>query len=628
MSQDLQRATLQRAIEEIKLRAPIEDVVREYVADLKKRGRLWEACCPFHSEKTPSFKVDPAKGRWHCYGSCSEGGDQITFIERVTGLSFWEALSILADRTQVELPRKGRGRSEERGENPAYSVLRRAGQFYRDCLDSPEGAETRDYLARRGLSEGTLAAFGVGFAPASGQALCDLARRERLPFELLEGTGLARKNDRGRAYDFFRGRLMIPIRDVEGRTVGFGARRLGEGDGPKYINTAETELFKKGRLIYGLDLALREARLERHLILVEGYTDVMAAHQAGLERVGAVLGTSTTDDHARLVRRSGAQRVSLVFDGDEAGRRAARRALFGLLPLELELEVVNLPQGEDPCDLLVGQGAEAFLGRVEAGQGWFEHELEGLEGLSGVQLSQEVDELLQLLQRLPRVVHRRSLFTRLAAHLGLPEEALMEQWQTSSAGRRRSRPQVAPAPEPTSEPAGPTEPAPRPLDPCVRRAFAEMLGAVLLDSSLVPLVRPYVELCQDQGLAHCLGLVLEMYEDVEAEIGPGSLLTALADHPARSVVGEVVARAETASSPLALLEGAQSYLNRRRLERQRRELQQRASELEQRLFGVQGEERRLLEEELAGALAELVALTRREITPSEPQGSSLSHSVD
>ncbi|MCB9915728.1 MAG: DNA primase [Planctomycetes bacterium] len=362
LSQDLRRA-----IEEIKLRAPVEDVVREYVPDLKKRGRLWEACCPFHSEKTPSFKVDPTRGTWHCFGACSEGGDQIAFVERVTGLAFWEALEILADRTGVELPRRGKRGDDERREDPTYEVLRRVARFYQECLQSPEGARARAYLAERGLAGDTLGAFGVGYAPASSQAVVDLARRERLPWELLAGAGLARKNDRGRAYDFFRGRLMIPIRDVEGRTVGFGARRLDDAEGgPKYINTAETELFKKGRLIYGLDLALREARREKHLILVEGYTDVMAAHQVGLTRVGAVLGTSTTDDHARLVRRSGAQRVSLVFDGDDAGRQAARRALAGLLPLELELEVVTLPQGQDPCDLLVNAGAEAFLAQVAA----------------------------------------------------------------------------------------------------------------------------------------------------------------------------------------------------------------------------------------------------------------------
>ncbi len=627
-----------RAVEEIKLRAPIEDVVREYMPTLTKRGALWKACCPFHSEKTPSFTVSPSRGTWHCFGACSTGGDQISFVQEVTGLSFMEALEILADRTGVELPRSGGG-SRERGPDPAFDVLRRVASFYQEVLAGPEGAAARTYLAERGLTGETLSAFGVGFSPASGQAVVDLARAERLPWELLDRTGLARKNDRGGAYDFFRGRLMIPIRDAEGRTVGFGARRIGdEAGGPKYINTAETPLFKKSQLIYGLDLALREARREKHLILVEGYTDVMAAHQVGLARVGAVLGTATTEDHARLVRRSGARRVSLVFDGDEAGSQAARRALRGLLHLEVDLEVVTLPAGQDPCDLLIRGGAEAFLAQVEGGRDWFAHELAGLEGLVGVRLSQEVDELLSLLRCLKRPVHRQSLVGELAQHLGVSVEALREQWNTSEAGRRersaaareseRGDAERGPAAarmsgEPSERQQAPEAPAPpRQVDPRIERAYGELVGAVLLDSSLVPLARPWVEYCEEVHLRRLLELVLEMYEDVEAEITAGTLLTALGEDPARDRVVPLVANAANAASPKALLEGALDYLNTRRVERRIRDLRRRAAELENNLKGAPDEAaRRAAEDDLRKVLAELRALLQRQKSPSEPVGS-------
>jgi len=601
-----------RAIEEIKLRAPIEDVVREHVPSLRKSGALWVACCPFHDEKTPSFKVDPRRGSWYCFGACAEGGDQISFVERITGVQFLEALEILAARTGVELPRR-KGRGERREDDPTWGVLAAAVGYYREVLSSDEGRLAREYLRRRGLSEETAMAFGLGWAPAAGQALVEYARRERLAWEVLAGCGLVRKNDRGRPYDFFRGRLMIPIRDVEGRTVGFGGRRLGDDEGgPKYVNTAETALFKKGRLVYGLDLALAEARRERHLILVEGYTDVMAAHQVGVQRVAAVLGTSTTEDHAARIRRCGAKRISLVFDGDEAGHRAARRALAGLIPLEIGIEVVTLPTGQDPCDLLLGEGPEAFLERVDAGEEWFEFLLAGLVPLSGAELSAEVDAVMELLARLPRPVHRQSLLAELSRRIGMSVESLREQWRTSVAGRRRTRPMTAPDPnrgELSPEPL----PSPGRADPGLLRAFSEVLGAVLLDNSLVPLLRPVATHCEDEDLRRILEIVLELYEDEEAVIDVGTVLTALADHPARSHVAGLAENASRAASPKELLEGGLEYVRLHLLRRRKAELQARALELEELISNpAAGEAAQTARGEQVEVLAELTALLRSE----------------
>ena len=545
--------------------------------------------------------------------------------------------------------------------------------MYRRALEGPEGAEARRYLAGRELSAATVESFGIGWAPANGQALQELARNESIPFEQLERTGLARKSDSGRPYDFFRGRLMIPIRDLEGRTVGFGARRLGdEGGGPKYVNTPETPFFKKSELIYGLDLALRDSRRNRHLILVEGYTDVMAAHQAGLQRVGAVLGTSTTDQHAALVRRSGARRVSLVFDGDDAGSKAARRALHGLLTLELDLQVVRLPKGQDPCDMLLRDGAEGFLAYVDQAPDWFEDACSSLEGLYGVGLSEEVDDLLELLMRLKRPVDRHSRCQALANRLGMPIEALREQWKSSVAGRRR--PQAPPAQRPgapggsrggrgsapaspaisqedlaaelemqSAEPGAGEEYIPTPdgtghgsspqggssssgnsagssgnsagsgnpaiaSDPFYKKLFNELIGAVLLDASLVPLVRQHADLCADEDLVRILEIIFDMYEDLDAVIDASSVLTALGDHPARKKVTGLVEHASRAVSPKDLLEGSLENLRRRLEGRREEELKKRFLELEQSIANAAPGAAEAAQREQATVLAELKAV--------------------
>ena len=602
--------------------------MREHVPALKKSGALWVACCPFHEEKTPSFKVDPRRGTWHCYGTCAEGGDQIAFLERFTGLGFMEVLEILADRSGVEIPKSRRPSPEVSRESDAdLELLQRATKFFERELAGTEGAAARAYLEGRGLDRETCERFGLGWSPAAGRALCDLAAQKGTPLERLERVGLARRNDSGRGYDFFRGRLMFPIRDSRGRTVGFGARRLGDedGGGPKYVNTPETELFKKNQLVYGLDLALPEARRSRHLILVEGYTDVMAAHQVGLSRVGAVLGTSTTDNHAALVRRSGAQRVSLVFDGDAAGSAAARRALHGLLALEVELEIVRLPGGQDPCDLLLAEGAEGFLRRVDGAENWFDHLSAGLEGLRGAELSREVDELLELMQLVGRPVHRQSLAAELARRLGISVETLREQWRTSKGGRRRPS---TPAADPgggfqdahgaAADPQGAPE-GPQTVDPVLARAFEDLVGALLLDASLVPLVRPEAGHCKDEDLTRILEVVLEMYEDLDAVIDTSSVLTALGDHPARRRVASLAAHAGCAASPKALLDGGLERLRRQREGRREEELRSQVLELETRIHGAAEEAvREEARSEQEKILAELKALLRRERVPTDP----------
>jgi len=548
----VQDEEFRRALEAIKLRAPIEDVVRERVPGLKKSGNGWIACCPFHDERTPSFRVDPRRGTWHCFGACGTGGDQIGFLQRIDNLPFLEALEILAARTGVEMPRRARSARREDGEEDAVrAVLERAKAFFRRELDTPEGSRAAAYLRERGISPATSASFMLGYAPANGQALVSSLRDAGLELAHAMAAGLVRRTDEGRAYDFFRGRLVIPISDERGRTVGFGARRLRDDDdksGPKYVNTEETAFFHKGRLVYALDRALPRIRKEGRIVLVEGYTDVMAAHQHGFENVVAVLGTATTEDHAALIRRSGARRATLVFDGDEAGSKAAGRALHGLLPLEIEIDVVALKGGVDPCDLLIQDGAEGFRAQLDLARGWFEHTCQGLASLSGVALSREVDRVLELLARLKTPVHRESLLKELAARLEIPADSLREQWRMRGGLRAVESPRQAPVPKTLSQEAS--------RDPRERRAWGEIAGALVADASLIPLARPRVERCPEADLARIFAAILDLYGREDATIDPGSVMNLLAEDPARDLVVPLVEKTATAESPREQLEGA------------------------------------------------------------------------
>ncbi len=554
---------LRRALEAIKLRAPIEEIVRERVPGLKKAGALWVACCPFHEERTPSFKVDPRRGTWHCFGACGTGGDQLSFLERLDNLTFFEALEILAARTGVEIPRR---RSEPRSdeEQGLEALVEEAVRFYRAQRATPEGQAATRYMDTRGLSRETSDAFGVGYAPAGGQALVTHLREQGIELARAEAAGLVRRNDQGRPYDFFRGRLMIPIRDLAGRAVGFGARRLSdeEQQGPKYVNTAETPLFHKGRLVYALDRALPAIRKCGQIVLVEGYTDVMAAHQVGLAQVVAVLGTATTDEHAGLIRRTGARRVTLVFDGDAAGQKAAYKALHGLLPLELPIDVVTLGGGDDPCDVLVREGARPLVAAMELARGWFPFLVEGLKGKSGAELSREADRVLELLARIQKPVYRHSLLLELAQATGIPVEALRAQGNMLVRGRPIAH--AAPVVAASAPAAG---------DGRTLSAWRQLVGALLVDPGLLPLVSGSELGCPEPALARVLEALLRLYADEDATIDCAAILALLGDDPARALVVPLYEHARAAESARVLLEGQLRFLRTQALEHKRRALE-------------------------------------------------------
>ena len=379
-------------VEAVRERASIEEIVGAHVT-LKPAGvGSLKGLCPFHDERSPSFHVRPQVGRYHCFG-CGEGGDVISFVQQVDGLGFTEAVEYLAGRVGIQLryeeggaPRPGDEPGKRRRLIEAHAV---AEQFYREQLTSPGAATGRTFLAERGFDRTAAEQFGVGFAPQGWDSLLRHLRGRGFTEAELTASGLVSQGQRG-VYDRFRGRLVWPIREVTGETVGFGARRLFDEDqGPKYLNTPETPLYRKSHVLYGLDLAKREMQREKRVVVVEGYTDVMAMHLSGVGSAVATCGTAFGSDHARIVRRlvgdsggsggvqlaSGASvggEIIFTFDGDAAGQKAALRAFGEDQSFSAQTFVAVESSGKDPCELRQAQGPDAVRALVAARQPLFE----------------------------------------------------------------------------------------------------------------------------------------------------------------------------------------------------------------------------------------------------------------
>lgn len=352
----------------VRERSPIDEVVGEYVQLRSAGGGQKKGLCPFHDEKSPSFHVTPSKGFFHCFG-CQTGGDVIAFVMKIDHLSFTETVEKLAERIGYQLTyEEGRG-SENSGMKRSRLVAANlaAAQFYQEQLELPGAAHARELLKERGFDRAACATFGVGYAPNEWDALVKVLRAQGFNTEELNLAGLAKDGQRG-PIDRFRNRLIWPIRDISGDVVGFGARKLAsdaEDNGPKYLNTPETQIYKKSQLLYGLDLAKKEIAKKRQVVVVEGYTDVMAAHLAGVTTAVATCGTAFGDEHIRILRRllmdddAFRGEVIFTFDGDAAGQKAALRAFDDDQKFVTQTFVAVEPNGLDPCELRQRSGDSA-----------------------------------------------------------------------------------------------------------------------------------------------------------------------------------------------------------------------------------------------------------------------------
>lgn len=350
-------------LDELLARTDIVEIVGARV-QLKKQGREYAACCPFHDERSPSFTVSPNKQFYHCFG-CGAHGTAINFLMNYDRLEFLDAVEELAKRAGLEVPRDAARQAANPDTQPLFNALEAAQRFFRKNL--AENAEAQAYLQGRQVDAATAETFGIGYAPAGFSALKDALGTDERRMKLLEKAGMFSRNDRGHVYDKFRHRLMFPIHDRRGRVIAFGGRVVSKDDSPKYLNSPETPLFHKGRELYGLWQVRQSNKQISRLIVVEGYMDVVALFQHGLPEAVATLGTATTPEHAELLFRN-APDVYFCFDGDAAGRRAASRAMQSVLPRMRDGRqafFLFLPDGEDPDSLIRKEGITGFNQRLQ-----------------------------------------------------------------------------------------------------------------------------------------------------------------------------------------------------------------------------------------------------------------------
>ncbi len=340
--------------------------------DLRRVGTRWTGLCPFHDERTPSFSVNAEEKLYYCFG-CGEGGDAFKFVQQTEALEFQEAVELLAERSGVRVEREEddpRAEQRRRRRERLHLLLDRAATFYSNYLHNAQEAQgARDYLASRALSDEILGEFRIGYSPSAWDRMLLGARQGGFTEEELVAAGLAQRGRGGGLYDRFRGRIMFPLADARGRILGFGARQMDEGRGPKYLNTSENDLYHKGRQLFGIDVARKEAMKTGRFVVVEGYTDVLALHQAGIGEAVAIMGTAMTQDQlAELAKVGDSGRrgvIYLALDADRAGRDAMLRAARLAEDRGVDLRVVDMPEGKDPADLASEGGSAAFQERME-----------------------------------------------------------------------------------------------------------------------------------------------------------------------------------------------------------------------------------------------------------------------
>lgn len=355
-------------IDELVARNPIEEVVGQYVS-LKRSGGNMFGLCPFHGEKTASFSVSPDKGIYYCFG-CHKGGGAVNFMMEIEGLSYPDAVRALAKRAGMQVPEDEQYQSRYRHQERLWALMKEAGRFFHSQLYAPVGAEGLAYVQKRGLSKGILTQFGIGYAPNSWNALVDAMRQKGYTDQELRDADLVGEKN-GRIYDRFRNRIMFPIIDVRGNVIGFGGRVL-DNSTPKYLNTSETLIFNKRRNLFGMNFAKKTK--ENHIILVEGNIDVVTLHQFGFDNAVASLGTSLTDEHAALLSRY-TEQVVLTYDGDEAGQRAAKRAIPMLEKVGIKVKVLQMKDAKDPDEFLHKFGPDKFRMLLEESSNRVEYQL-------------------------------------------------------------------------------------------------------------------------------------------------------------------------------------------------------------------------------------------------------------
>ncbi|RMD88402.1 MAG: DNA primase [Calditrichaeota bacterium] len=414
-------------IQEIREATDIVEIISGYVS-LKKKGRNYFGLCPFHTEKTPSFSVNPEKQIFHCFG-CGAGGNIFTFLMRHEGMSFTEAVKYLAKKAGIQLvfDKEETPRSQEA--ESLYLVNEFAARFFKENLFSPLGKQALEYLKNRGFSKEDLETFSLGFAPPGWENLVQFAKQEAQELSLLVRAGLVAQKGSREYYDRFRNRIIFPIQDLSGRIVAFAGRKLNdEEEGPKYINTPETEIYHKSRVLYGLYQGHQAIRELDYAIFVEGYTDVISLFSAGIKNVVATSGTALTEEQAKLIRRY-TRKIFLMYDADTAGSTATLRGADILLANDLEVNIATLPESHDPDSFVREYGKQSVEKHLEEAQSIFDFKLNHLLQTPEENRTEAIRSILESLAQLKDSIRRSLLVRTLAERLAIHEKILWDELQ-------------------------------------------------------------------------------------------------------------------------------------------------------------------------------------------------------
>ncbi|MCC7309043.1 MAG: DNA primase [Acidobacteria bacterium] len=437
-------------IDDLKSRADLVRIIEPY-APLKKKGANWMGCCPFHQEKTPSFSVNPSKGFYKCFG-CGKGGTAFNFLMEMEGLNFPEAVERVAEMSGIPLPERiddgqfqqNKKRREEKKQlsEQIVELNQIALEFWEAELqgESKKAKAAKAYLSERGISEEVQKQFRIGFSPDSWDALLNLLNEKGADERLIEQSGLVSVNEeKERVFDRFRGRIMFPVLDLNGKPVAFGARAMGD-DQPKYLNSPETAAYVKGQHLYGLFQSRDSIRQKKFAILVEGYLDLIALYQFGITNVAASLGTAFTPEQSKLLNRS-TKKVVINYDGDAAGIKAARRAIEELLPNDLEIKVLVLPNGQDPDDFVRANGAEAYneaRGRALPFLNFaLDASVKGRSINNSKQKAEAIEEVMPVLSAIKNPIQKRESFDQSMEFFRIEDDGLKRDlWHTVKSGQR------------------------------------------------------------------------------------------------------------------------------------------------------------------------------------------------
>jgi len=563
----------QTFIDDLRRQADIVRVVQDYVS-LKKTGANWVARCPFHKETKPSFSVNPAKDIFYCFG-CQKGGSVFNFVMEIERVTFPEAIKIVAEKTGVPLPKMvddGRFEARRRESDQVVELNQWALQWWQDQLESKSAAAIREYLKERGVTKETRETFRLGFAPESWDALSTHLRQKGAPQEQIERSGLVVKKEEGGSYDRFRGRLMFPVCDAQGKPIAFGGRTLDPEGEPKYLNSPETSAYVKGHHLFGLNLTRDEIRRQGFAILVEGYLDLIVPYQFGVRNLVASLGTALTPEQVKLIGRF-ARKVVVNYDGDRAGVQAAKRAIETILAEDLEVKVLVLPDNADPDEFIRKHGVIEYQRRRGEAQPHIQFVID--QAVRDRNLHSPADKAAAVEETLPFVravrnrIQRSEYFEITMDALRVHAEQRRELWTRIRSGASTDAASVQDVIKPAAN---------------VTVAEEKLLGLLMAHEELRKIVLPRLEALDTDDLATApIFRALIKLSDAGSEINFDSLSeetaggSAATDVLPRLIMNE---SAESFDESLATAESCLSTLRLMKLDRRIDELRSEAAEAE------------------------------------------------